>query len=30
MLLAHIVDLADVKDLLRAGFDGFAHMIRDK
>jgi len=27
---AHIVDLADVKDLLRAGVDGFAHMIRDK
>jgi imidazolonepropionase-like amidohydrolase len=29
-VLAHIVDLADVKDLLRAGIDGFAHMIRDK
>jgi len=29
-VLAHIVDLADVKDLLRAGADGFAHMIRDK
>jgi imidazolonepropionase-like amidohydrolase len=29
-VLAHIVDLADVKDLLRAGVDGFAHMIRDK
>jgi imidazolonepropionase-like amidohydrolase len=28
--LAHIVDLADVKDLLHAGVDGFAHMIRDK
>jgi imidazolonepropionase-like amidohydrolase len=28
-VLAHIVDLADVKDLLRAGVDGFAHMIRD-
>ncbi|HEY6256222.1 MAG TPA: amidohydrolase family protein [Xanthobacteraceae bacterium] len=29
-VLAHIVDLADAKDLLRAGVDGFAHMIRDK
>jgi hypothetical protein len=29
-VLAHIVDLVDVKDLLRAGVDGFAHMIRDK
>ncbi|HLH97946.1 MAG TPA: amidohydrolase family protein [Xanthobacteraceae bacterium] len=29
-VLAHIVDLADVKDLLRAGVDGLAHMIRDK
>jgi imidazolonepropionase-like amidohydrolase len=29
-VLAHIVDLADAKDLLRAGLDGFAHMIRDK
>jgi imidazolonepropionase-like amidohydrolase len=29
-VLAHIVELADVKDLLRAGVDGFAHMIRDK
>jgi imidazolonepropionase-like amidohydrolase len=29
-VMAHIVDLADVKDLLRAGIDGFAHMIRDK
>jgi imidazolonepropionase-like amidohydrolase len=29
-VMAHIVDLADVKDLLRAGVDGFAHMIRDK
>jgi imidazolonepropionase-like amidohydrolase len=29
-VLAHIVDLNDVKDLLRAGVDGFAHMIRDK
>jgi imidazolonepropionase-like amidohydrolase len=29
-VLAHIVDLDDVKDLLRAGVDGFAHMIRDR
>jgi imidazolonepropionase-like amidohydrolase len=29
-VLAHIVDLADVKDLLRAGVDGLAHMIRDR
>ena len=29
-VLAHIVDLADVKELLRSGVDGFAHMIRDK
>ncbi len=29
-VMAHIVDLADVKDLLRAGVDGFAHMVRDK
>jgi imidazolonepropionase-like amidohydrolase len=29
-VLAHIVDLADVKDLLRSGVDGFAHMIRDR
>jgi imidazolonepropionase-like amidohydrolase len=29
-VLAHIVELADVKDLLRAGIDGFAHMIRDR
>jgi imidazolonepropionase-like amidohydrolase len=27
---AHIVDLADAKDLVRAGVDGFAHMVRDK
>ena len=27
---AHIVELNDVKDLVRAGVDGFAHMIRDK
>jgi imidazolonepropionase-like amidohydrolase len=29
-VLAHIVELADAKDLLRAGVDGFAHMVRDK
>jgi imidazolonepropionase-like amidohydrolase len=29
-VMAHIVELEDVKDLLRAGIDGFAHMIRDK
>ncbi|HEY7302019.1 MAG TPA: amidohydrolase family protein [Xanthobacteraceae bacterium] len=29
-VLAHIVDLADAKGLLRAGVDGFAHMVRDK
>jgi imidazolonepropionase-like amidohydrolase len=29
-VMAHIVDLADAKDLLRVGLDGFAHMIRDK
>ncbi len=29
-VMAHIVYLADVKDLLRAGVDGFAHMVRDK
>jgi len=27
---AHIVTLADAKDLLRAGLDGFAHTVRDK
>src|SRR5262249_57671113 len=27
---AHIVQLADAKDLVRAGVDGFAHMIRDQ
>jgi imidazolonepropionase-like amidohydrolase len=27
---AHIVELADAKGLLRAGIDGFAHMVRDK
>ncbi|NDU93122.1 MAG: amidohydrolase family protein [Ferrovum sp.] len=29
-VMAHIVNLADAKDLLRAGVDGFAHMVRDK
>ena len=29
-VMAHIVNLADVKDLLRAGVDGFAHMVRDQ
>ncbi|MDR3465599.1 MAG: amidohydrolase family protein [Xanthobacteraceae bacterium] len=29
-VMAHMVDLADAKDLLRAGVDGFAHMIRDR
>jgi imidazolonepropionase-like amidohydrolase len=29
-VMAHIVDLADAKDLLRVGLDGFAHMVRDK
>jgi imidazolonepropionase-like amidohydrolase len=29
-VMAHIVDLADAKDLVRSGLDGFAHMIRDK
>jgi imidazolonepropionase-like amidohydrolase len=29
-VLAHIVELADAKDLLRAGLDGFAHMVRDR
>jgi len=27
---AHIFDLADAKDLLRAGIDGFAHGVRDR
>src|SRR5205085_8801027 len=27
---AHVLELADVKDLVRAGIDGFAHMVRDK
>jgi imidazolonepropionase-like amidohydrolase len=29
-VMAHIVELADAKDLLRAGLDGFAHGVRDK
>lgn len=29
-VLAHIVNLDDAKALLRAGVDGFAHMIRDR
>jgi len=29
-VFAHISNLADAKDLLRAGLDGFAHMVRDK
>ena len=28
-VFAHVMKLADVKDLLRAGIDGFAHMVRD-
>ncbi len=28
-VMAHITELADAKDLLRAGLDGFAHMVRD-
>jgi imidazolonepropionase-like amidohydrolase len=28
--IAHIFDLADAKDLLRAGIDAFAHGVRDK
>ena len=28
-VIAHVVTIADVKDLLRAGIDGFAHMFRD-
>ncbi len=28
-VIAHVVTLADVKDLLRADVDGFAHMFRD-
>ena len=29
-VMAHTVELADAKDLLRAGIDAFAHMVRDK
>ena len=29
-VLAHTTELADAKALLRAGLDGFAHMVRDK
>ena len=29
-VFAHVLELADVKDLVRAGIDGFAHMPRDK
>jgi len=29
-VVAHIFDLADAKELLRAGVDGFAHGVRDK
>jgi imidazolonepropionase-like amidohydrolase len=29
-VFAHVSELADVKDLLRSGIDGFAHMVRDK
>jgi len=29
-VMAHIVNLEDAKDLLRAGVDGFAHVVRDK
>ena len=29
-VFAHITNLADAKDLLRAGLDGFAHMVRDR
>jgi imidazolonepropionase-like amidohydrolase len=29
-VIAHVVTLADVKDLLRAGIDGFAHLFRDR
>ena len=29
-VLAHTMELADAKDLLRAGLDGFAHMVRDR
>ena len=29
-VMAHITTLDDVKDLVRSGIDGFAHMVRDK
>ena len=29
-VMAHVTNLDDVKDLLRAGIDGFAHMVRDR
>jgi imidazolonepropionase-like amidohydrolase len=29
-VMAHITALDDVKDLVRSGIDGFAHMVRDK
>jgi imidazolonepropionase-like amidohydrolase len=29
-VFAHITNLTDAKDLLRAGLDGFAHMVRDR
>jgi imidazolonepropionase-like amidohydrolase len=29
-VIAHVVTLADVKELLRANIDGFAHMFRDR
>ncbi len=29
-VMAHTTELADAKDLLRAGLDGFAHMVRDR
>jgi len=29
-VMAHVFALDDVKDLVRAGIDGFAHMVRDK
>ena len=29
-VFAHVMKLDDVKDLLRAGVDGFAHMVRDR
>ena len=29
-VMAHVLALDDVKDLVRSGIDGFAHMVRDK